>query len=87
MDKMVVTGGTQLNGEVVTSGAKNSALKVLFSTILADGTHRFENVPGLKDIESTSQLLASLGIETQRQGKDFLVHSKPLKNLSRRVVG
>ncbi|MCB0368702.1 MAG: UDP-N-acetylglucosamine 1-carboxyvinyltransferase [Bdellovibrionales bacterium] len=78
---MVVTGGTQLNGEVVTSGAKNSALKVLFSTILADGTHRFENVPGLKDIESTSQLLASLGIETQRQGKDFLVHSKPLKNL------
>lgn len=80
MDKMVVSGGSKLNGEVHTSGAKNSALKVLFSTILAEGTHRFQNVPELKDIESTSQLLASLGIQTERQGKDFLVHSKYIKN-------
>jgi UDP-N-acetylglucosamine 1-carboxyvinyltransferase len=77
---MVVSGGSKLNGEVHTSGAKNSALKVLFSTILAEGTHRFQNVPGLKDIESTSQLLASLGIQTERQGKDFLVHSKYIQN-------
>lgn len=80
MDKMIVSGGSKLNGEVHTSGAKNSALKVLFSTILAEGTHRFQNVPGLKDIESTSQLLASLGIQTERQGKDFLVHSKYIQN-------
>ncbi len=81
MDKMIVTGGKILNGEVHASGAKNSALKLLFSTILADGTHRFENLPDLKDIESTGQLLASLGIESERKGKDFLVYSQRLKNL------
>lgn len=81
MDKMIVTGGKVLNGEVHASGAKNSALKLLFSTILADGTHRFENLPDLKDIESTSQLLASLGIRSERKGKDFLVYSQHLKNL------
>lgn len=81
MDKMIVSGGKVLNGEVHASGAKNSALKVLFSTILADGTHRFENLPDLKDIESTSQLLASLGIHSERKGKDFLVYSQHLKNL------
>lgn len=81
MDKMIVSGGKVLNGEVHASGAKNSALKLLFSTILADGTHRFENLPDLKDIESTSQLLASLGIHSERKGKDFLVYSQHLKNL------
>ena len=81
MDKMVVVGGKTLNGEVRTSGAKNSALKVLFSTILAEGTHRFQNVPDLKDIQSTSELLASLGIHCERQGQDFLVHSGSLKSM------
>ena len=81
MDKMIVSGGKVLNGEVHASGAKNSALKLLFSTILADGTHRFENLPDLKDIESTGQLLASLGIQSERKGKDFLVYSKQLINL------
>lgn len=80
MDRMAVSGGSVLNGNVKTSGAKNSALKLLFSTILAEGTHQFKNVPELKDIESTSQLLESLGIQSERKGDDFLVHSKRLNN-------
>lgn len=63
MDKMLVQGGHSLNGEVTTSGAKNAALPILFSTILAEGEHVFHNVPKLKDIESTAELLKSLGCE------------------------
>lgn len=81
MDRMAVSGGQILNGRVKASGAKNSALKLLFSTILAEGTHRFQNVPELKDIESTSALLESLGIICERKGEDFLVHSKKLNSL------
>ncbi len=77
---MAVNSGVVLNGKVKASGAKNSALKLLFSTILAEGTHQFKNVPELKDIESTSQLLESLGIISERKGDDFLVHSKKLTN-------
>ena len=66
MDKMLVTSGNILNGTVSTSGAKNAALPILFSTLLAEGEHTFENVPVLKDIDSTADLLKSLGCETVR---------------------
>jgi UDP-N-acetylglucosamine 1-carboxyvinyltransferase len=66
MDKMVVTGGFSLNGVVDTSGAKNAALPILFSSLLAEGEHTFQNVPFLKDIESTADLLKTLGCSSER---------------------
>jgi UDP-N-acetylglucosamine 1-carboxyvinyltransferase len=80
MDSMLVTGGKPLNGTVRTSGAKNSALPILFSTLLCEGTHEFENVPRLKDIESTCQLLGLLGCATERKGDTLLVHVEKLKS-------
>ena len=53
MDKMTVIGGTVLNGEVRASGAKNAALPLIFSTLLASGRHHLTNVPNLKDIDSS----------------------------------
>ncbi len=76
MDKIAVVGGKILNGSVNTSGAKNAALPILFSTLLADGEHVFKNVPKLKDIESTSELLNSLGCETEWVGDTFRVRVK-----------
>lgn len=64
MDKIIVKSGAQLNGRVSTSGAKNAALPILFSTLLANGEHVFRNVPRLKDIESTCELLQMLGCDT-----------------------
>jgi UDP-N-acetylglucosamine 1-carboxyvinyltransferase len=43
MDKMKVIGGRVLRGTVKTSGAKNSALKLLFASLLADGRHTFNS--------------------------------------------
>lgn len=70
MDKMAVIGGRKLQGEVAAGGAKNSCLPLLFSTLLCDGEHVFHNVPRLADVESTLQLLESLGCET-----DFKEHT------------
>lgn len=80
MDKMVVTGNGPLRGTVQTSGAKNAALPILFSTLLAEGEHVFTNVPKLKDIESTAALLASLGCETKWVGDSFHVHVSRLQS-------
>lgn len=80
MDKMLVTSGRQLNGSVAVSGAKNAALPILFSTLLAEGEHTFGNVPVLKDIESTAELLQSLGCETIREGHTFKVQVSKLKS-------
>jgi UDP-N-acetylglucosamine 1-carboxyvinyltransferase len=74
MDKMLIKGGFQLNGQVAVSGAKNAALPILFSTLLAEGEHTFDNVPVLKDIESTAELLKSLGCDSHREGSTFKVN-------------
>ncbi len=75
---MVVMGNGPLSGTVATSGAKNAALPILFSTLLAEGEHIFRNVPKLMDIESTSALLNSLGCETRWEGDTFRVKVSPL---------
>lgn len=77
MDKMWVKGGRQLNGCVTTGGAKNSALPILFSTLLAEGRHHFTNVPHLHDIVSTQHLLESLNCKTQLEDHRMMVDVKP----------
>lgn len=76
MDKMIVQGGHRLRGEVSTSGAKNSALKMLFASLLAEGKHVFHNVPELKDVESSITLLESLNCKVERTGKTVIVNVK-----------
>lgn len=75
MDKIVVKGGKKLQGKVQTSGAKNSSLPLLFSTLLADGEHVFENVPVLKDVDSTIMLLEMLGAKAKRDGNKVIINS------------
>ena len=73
MDSIIVRGGHRLNGTVSTSGSKNAALPILFASLLADGQHRFTNVPYLKDIESTQSLLESLGASSAREDDTLVV--------------
>lgn len=77
MDSILVEGGKQLSGTVATSGAKNAALPILFASLLADGVHRFDNVPALKDIDSTELLLAALNCEIHREAHSMQVTVKP----------
>jgi UDP-N-acetylglucosamine 1-carboxyvinyltransferase len=73
MDVIVINGGNALNGSVATSGSKNAALPLLFASLLAEGEHRFYNVPQLKDIDSTELLLNHLSCETSRSGHQMTV--------------
>ncbi|OCG21687.1 MULTISPECIES: UDP-N-acetylglucosamine 1-carboxyvinyltransferase [unclassified Gilliamella] len=66
MEKFHVTGPTTLNGEVVISGAKNAALPILFAAILAEKPVELRNVPKLKDIDTTLELLSQLGVKCER---------------------
>ena len=61
MDKIVVHGGRRLEGRVAISGAKNAALPILVSALLGEGPNVYHNVPNLKDIQSITQLLETLG--------------------------
>jgi len=81
MDVIIINGGTPLAGTVATSGAKNAALPLLFSTLLAEGEHIFENVPRLKDIDSTELLLNHLNCDTHRDGTQLKVIVKTPEEL------
>jgi UDP-N-acetylglucosamine 1-carboxyvinyltransferase len=61
MDKLVITGEIPLNGEVVISGAKNSALPILAATLLANDNVTVTNVPDLHDVKTMAALLTQLG--------------------------
>jgi UDP-N-acetylglucosamine 1-carboxyvinyltransferase len=63
VDKIVVRGGRRLSGEVAVSGSKNSALPLLFASLLTREHCRFRNVPALADIRTTVHLLQHLGVE------------------------
>ncbi len=62
MDKLIVTGGVPLKGEVRISGAKNAALPVLVASLLTDGPLYIRNVPHLQDITTTMTLLGQMGV-------------------------
>ncbi len=65
MDKLIVTGGRTLRGEVRISGAKNAALPVLIASLLTEKPLRVSNIPHLHDITTTMELLGQLGVRLQ----------------------
>ena len=73
MQKIVVTGGARLNGEVRISGAKNAVLPILCATLLADAPARITNVPRLHDVLTTARLLAGLGAGVVHEGDTMTV--------------
>lgn len=62
MDKLLITGGTPLSGEIRISGAKNSALPILAATLLADEPVIVSNLPHLHDITTMIELLGCMGV-------------------------
>ncbi|EIC22224.1 UDP-N-acetylglucosamine 1-carboxyvinyltransferase [Thiorhodovibrio frisius] len=62
MDKLLITGGPVLQGEVRAAGAKNAALPILAATLLAETPCVLSNVPHLRDITTTMELLGRMGV-------------------------
>ena len=62
MDKLIITGGAPLNGEIRISGAKNAALPILAATLLSDGPMTIGNIPHLHDVTTTMELLGRMGV-------------------------
>ncbi|MBM4207118.1 MAG: UDP-N-acetylglucosamine 1-carboxyvinyltransferase [Gammaproteobacteria bacterium] len=63
MDKLIITGGNQLEGELRISGAKNAALPILAATLLSQTPVTVGNIPHLHDITTTMELLGRMGVQ------------------------
>ena len=73
MEKLVVNSGNKLSGDVYISGAKNAALPLLASSILAEGEYCFSNVPNLLDIKTMLTLLEGLSISSEYSDNNIIV--------------
>jgi UDP-N-acetylglucosamine 1-carboxyvinyltransferase len=62
VEKLFITGGRPLQGEIRISGAKNAVLPILAATLLADSPMRIGNVPHLHDVTTTMELLGRMGV-------------------------
>ncbi len=63
MDKLLITGGRPLDGEIRVSGAKNSSLPILAATLLGETPSFIGNVPHLHDVTSLIELIGRMGVE------------------------
>lgn len=72
MDRIRITGGQTLKGEIPISGAKNAALPLLASTLLTPEKVTFTNMPALADIKTLSKVLMQHGAEVENDGKGTL---------------
>ena len=61
MDRIAITGGARLNGQIPISGAKNSAIKLMAASLLTDQPLRLTNMPRLADTRFLGKLLTRLG--------------------------
>jgi UDP-N-acetylglucosamine 1-carboxyvinyltransferase len=81
MDRLLITGGVPLAGEIRISGAKNAALPILAATLLAESPVVVGNVPHLHDITTTMELLGRMGLDLMVDEKmNIEVDSTTIKN-------
>ncbi len=75
MDKIIITGGRRLHGEIENSGAKNAALPVITAALLTKGWNSFANIPSLVDIKTIKKLLKSFGVVFAEEGSTLRVNA------------
>ncbi|MDH3560755.1 MAG: UDP-N-acetylglucosamine 1-carboxyvinyltransferase, partial [Gammaproteobacteria bacterium] len=82
MDKLIITGGSRLDGEIRISGAKNAVLPIMAATLLADGPVIIRNVPHLHDVTTTMELLGHMGVDLVVDEKmDIEVDARSINSL------
>ena len=85
MDKLLIKGGMPLNGEIYASGAKNSALPILASSLLSDSPVTVGNLPHLNDVTTMLELLGSMGVDVMlSDDMEVQVDTSSIKNLDAR---
>ncbi|GAA2780810.1 UDP-N-acetylglucosamine 1-carboxyvinyltransferase [Mycolicibacterium pallens] len=67
-ERFVVTGGNRLSGEVAVGGAKNSVLKLMAASLLAEGTTTITNCPDILDVPLMAEVLRGLGANVELDG-------------------
>lgn len=80
MQKLQITGGISLDGEVEISGAKNAVLPVLAATLLASTSMKLRNVPNLKDVTTLANVLSGMGVTVNFENNEIDVDTSTINS-------
>jgi UDP-N-acetylglucosamine 1-carboxyvinyltransferase len=80
VDKLRISGGRPLQGEVAVSGAKNAALPIMCASLLTAKRLSLSNVPRLMDVSTMGKLMGQMGVEVDRSAGTMVLDSKNLNN-------
>lgn len=81
MDRLLVTGGTPLDGTVEIAGAKNSALKLMAAVVLSDGRTTVRNVPRIQDCITMVEVLEHLGVGCAWKGDALILDTRDVRSV------
>ena len=81
MQKLLITGGKRLSGEIAISGAKNAALPILCAGLLTADTVRLSNVPCLQDVATMLKLLRQMGLRVEEDGDRIVMNGESVDKL------
>jgi UDP-N-acetylglucosamine 1-carboxyvinyltransferase len=81
VDKLLISGGNRLSGEVRVSGAKNAALPILCASLLTPGPLTLTNVPRLRDVATILRLLRQMGVEVEQGRSELTISARELTRL------
>lgn len=81
MDKLAITGGKRLQGEIVISGAKNAALPILCAALLTSENVELSNVPRLHDVSTMLKLLRQMGMQVEQSGEQMQLNASAITRL------
>ncbi|HMQ28906.1 MAG TPA: UDP-N-acetylglucosamine 1-carboxyvinyltransferase, partial [Acidimicrobiales bacterium] len=73
MERLLIQPSGPLSGSVAIDGAKNSALKLMAATLLAEGQHVLRNVPDITDVTCMADVLRSMGLGVERRGDEVVI--------------
>ena len=81
MDRLLVTGGSPLDGTVEIAGAKNSALKLMAAVVLSDGRSTLRNVPRIQDCSTMVEVLEHLGVGCAWKGDALILDTRDVRSV------
>ena len=81
MQKLSITGGKRLAGDIAISGAKNAALPILCAGLLSADTVHLSNVPRLQDVSTMLKLLRQMGLRIEEDGERIAMNGERVDRL------
>jgi UDP-N-acetylglucosamine 1-carboxyvinyltransferase len=80
MDKLKITGGRPLEGELRISGAKNAALPIMCAALLTAKPLTLTNVPALRDVSTMAKLLGQMGLQVERSPERMVLQAPSIED-------